>query len=170
MPRRKKRLENKTPLARKAPLKAGKALPSGKGLKQAANPSKRKTSQAKTNKGLDALKRQARTRDLDTCVRCGVVLAGGGNVHHRRNRGMGGSRKANVISNALTLCGTPTSGCHGSVTLRPWEIDAERYGWVLPTNGTADPATVPVMVAWLGWAYPTADGSWQVVDDIREVA
>lgn len=158
------------PIQRRTELKATKPMNRGKGLKQAANPAKRKSSQRKTNKGLDALKAQARRRDDNTCVRCGVVVGTGGNVHHRRNRGMGGSRKANVLPNLVTLCGSPTEGCHGSVTLRPWEIDAERYGWVLPTNGTADPATVPVMVAWLGWAYPLADGTWQVIDDVREVA
>jgi hypothetical protein len=159
------------PLKRRTELKAAKPMNRGKGFKQAANPSKRKSSsQAKTNKGLDELKRQARARDLDTCVRCGVVLAGGGNVHHRRNRGEGGSRKANVISNLILLCGSPISGCHGDVTLKPYDCDAFANGWRLSTNGTTDPATVPVMVAWLGWAYPTADGSWQVIDDIREVA
>ena len=159
------------PLKRRTELKATKPMNRGKGLKQTANPPKRKSSsQAKTNKGLDALKQAARVRDLDTCVRCGVVLAGGGNVHHRRNRGMGGSRKANVLPNLVTLCGSPTEGCHGSITLRPWEIDAERYGWVLPTNGKTDPATVPVMVAWLGWAYPLNDGTWQVIDDMQALA
>jgi hypothetical protein len=149
---------NKTPFQRKT------EMPRGSGLKTAGNAPKRKNAgQAKTNRGLDALKRQARARDMDTCVRCGIVLAGGGNVHHRRNRGMGGSRAANVISNTLTLCGSPTQGCHGAVTLRPWEVDAERYGWVLPTNGTTDPATVPVLVAWLGWALPLADGTWQAL-------
>ncbi|MEU4224374.1 hypothetical protein AB0F17_08775 [Nonomuraea sp. NPDC026600] len=158
------------PLKRYTELKPKKPMNRGKGFKQAANKPRKSTSQAKTNKGLDALKALARRRDDNTCVRCGVVVGTGGNVHHRRNRGMGGSRKANVISNALVLCGSPTEGCHGSITLRPWEIDAERYGWVLPTNGTADPATVPVMVAWLGWAYPLADGTWQVIDDMRAVA
>jgi len=155
----------RTELKRKAPM------PRGKGFKTTANPPKRKASkQAKSNAGLEALKAQARRRDGSTCVRCGVVVGSGGNVHHRRNRGMGGSRAANVIANLVTLCGTPTSGCHGDVTLRPAAIDAERFGWVLPTNGTIDPATVPVLVAWLGWAYPLRDGSWQVIDDMRAVA
>jgi hypothetical protein len=137
----------------------------GKGFKQAANPPKRKAAkQAKTNKGLEALKVQARRRDGEACVVCGVHVGSGGNVHHRRNRGMGGSRAANVVSNLVTACGSPTEGCHGLLTLRPWEIDAETNGWVLPTNGSIDPATVPVLVAWLGWALPLADGSWQVVD------
>jgi hypothetical protein len=146
-------------------------MPNGKGFKASPNPSKPKASkQAKTNRGLDALKAQARRRDNDTCVKCGVILNGSGNVHHRRNRGQGGSRKANVISNLITLCGTPTSGCHGEVTLKPWDCQAAAYGWVLSTNGTTDPATEPVMVAWLGWALPLPEGTWLRVDDVEAVA
>jgi hypothetical protein len=145
-------------------------MPRGRGFKATGNPPKRKSSkQAKTNRGLDELKAQARRRDNNTCVVCGVHVGDGGNVHHRRNRGMGGSRAANAISNLLVACGSPSSGCHGLLTERPWEIDAERYGWVLPTNGSADPATVPVLVAWLGWALPLADGSWQALGN-RAVA
>jgi hypothetical protein len=151
------------PLARKTPLKAKTEMSRGAGFKAKANPPRKKASQAKTNRGLDGLKAQARRRDNNTCVVCGVFVGDGGNVHHRRNRGMGGSRAANVISNLVTVCGTPTSGDHGLLTERPWVIDAETNGWVLPTNSTADPATVPVLVAWLGWAYPLADGSWQVI-------
>lgn len=154
-----KRLEPGGPIQRKTDM------PRGNGFKNTGNPPKRKPSkQAKTNKGLDALKAQARRRDNDSCVVCGVHVGGEGNVHHRRNRGMGGSRAANVIANLVTACGSPSSGCHGLLTERPWEIDAERYGWVLPTNGTTNPATVPVLVAWLGWAYPTVSGEWQVID------
>jgi hypothetical protein len=169
MPPRKKPLRNTTPLAQGKPLERKTPMPRA-GLKSGANPPKPKTAkQAKTNRGLDALKAQARRRDNDSCVVCGVFVGDGGNVHHRRNRGMGGSRAANVISNLVTVCGTPTSGDHGVLTERPWEIDAEWHGWVLPTNGNQDPATVPVLVAWLGWALPLADGSWQVLE-AREVA
>jgi hypothetical protein len=171
MPRRKKRLENKTPLARKTPLKAGKAIPPGKELKQTGNPPKRKTSDhAKQNKGLKELKAEARLRDGDCCVKCGVVLNGSGNVHHRRNRGQGGSRRANVISNLITLCGTPLTLCHGEVTLYPGKCEAFGNGWRLSTNGTADPATEKVNVAWIGWAYPLADGTWQAIDEIEAAA
>lgn len=158
------------PLTRKTPLKAKTEMPRGAGFKTKANPPKRKSSQAKTNRGLGELKAQARRRDGGSCVVCGVQVGSGGNVHHRRNRGMGGSRAANVISNLLVACGSPNSGCHGALTNRPWEIDAERNGWVLPTNGTADPAAVPVLVAWLGWAYPTTDGEWQAIDGTQAVA
>lgn len=158
------------PLKRYTELKAKTPMKRSDGFKSTANPPKRKTSkQAKTNRGLDALKAQARRRDNHTCVVCGVAVGDGGNVHHRRNRGMGGSKAANVISNLVVACGSPTEGCHGLLTLTPWEIDAERNGWVLPTNGHQDPGGVPVLVAWLGWALPLADGTWQAVD-AREVA
>ncbi|MFB4265387.1 hypothetical protein ACBJ32_17170 [Nonomuraea sp. GTA35] len=145
-------------------------MPRGSGFKKTGNPPKRKSSdQAKTNTGLRAFKAEARRRDGDCCVKCGVILNGSGNVHHRRNRGQGGSRKANVISNMITLCGTPLSLCHGEVTLEPDKCDAFGNGWRLSTNGTTDPATEPVNVAWLGWALPLADGTWQAID-AREVA
>lgn len=158
MPPRKTPLRSGKPLERKTPL------PRGGGLSPAGKPRT-----AKSNRGLDALKGQARRRDGNSCVVCGVYVGDGGNVHHRRNRGMGGSRAANVISNLVTVCGTPSSGCHGLLTERPWEIDAEWNGWMLPTNGNIDPSFVPVRVAWLGWCLPTADGSWRVIE-AREVA
>ena len=165
-----KSLERKTPLKQGEPIQRKTPMPRGDGFKLAENPPKPKTSkQAKTNRGLDALKAQARRRDNNACVVCGVFVGDGGNVHHRRNRGMGGSKAANVISNLVVACGSPSSGCHGLLTNRPWEIDAEWHGWVLPTNGNQDPATVPVLVAWLGWALPTADGEWLVID-AREAA
>lgn len=151
-------------MKRGGPIQRKTPMPRGKGFKTTANPPKRTASkQTKTNRRLDTLKAQARRRDQSACVVCGVYVGDGGNVHHRRNRGMGGSRAANVVSNLMTACGSPSSGCHGLLTTRPWEIDAEQHGWVLPTNGTADPATVPVLVAWLGWAYPMADGTWQPI-------
>ncbi|KAB8186950.1 hypothetical protein FH608_046530 [Nonomuraea phyllanthi] len=164
MPRRKTGLKQGKPLQRKT------EMPRGAGLKREANPPAKKSSgQAKTNRGLDPLKAQARRRDGDRCVKCGVHLYGGGNVHHRRNRGLGGSSKANVISNLITLCGTPLTLCHGEVTLKPEKCDAFGNGWRLSTNGTSNPATEPVLVEWLGWALPLADGTWQAID-AREVA
>lgn len=146
-------------------------MPRGEGFKASGNTPKRKSSdRAKTNKGLPELKAEARRRDGDCCVKCGVVLNGSGNVHHRRNRGQGGSRKANVISNLITLCGTPLTLCHGEVTRKPEECDAFGNGWRLSTNGKTDPATEPVNVAWLGWALPLTDGTWQVIEDLGAVA
>lgn len=155
----------KKPIGRNKLLEQKTPMPSGKGFKSTANPPKRKSSdRAKMNKGLPELKAEARRRDGDCCVKCGVALNGSGNVHHRRNRGIGGSRKANVISNLIILCGTPTTLCHGEVTLEPEECDAFGNGWRLSTNGKEDPATVPVNVKRLGWALPLADGSWLRLD------
>lgn len=166
---RRKGLQSKTPLKPGKPLARKTEMPHGKGFKAKAGAlvaKAKKKAKPGSNAGLDELKKQARQRDGDTCVKCGVVVTGRpSNVHHRRNRGSGGSRKANVISNLITLCGTPTSGCHGELTLRPWECDAERFGWVLSTNGTSDPATEVVLVAWLGPCLPTADGRWERIEE-----
>lgn len=118
-----------------------------------------------------AVRALVRRRDLETCVVCGVIVEGrASNIHHRRNRGIGGSSDAriNAVENLIVACGSPTSGCHGILTLRPWEIDAEANGWVVSTNSVVDPAEVRVNVAWLGWCLPTADGLWKLIEG-REV-
>lgn len=50
------------------------------------------------------------------CEKCGRY-AYGGSVHHRRRRGMGGSKRIELRmpSNLLLLCGSGTTGCHGEV-------------------------------------------------------
>ena len=70
-----------------------------------------------------AVKLAARTRaggGDPTDARCeadGVWLGlHGGQVHHRMNRQMGGSRTRNTIQNAALLCGDPYTGCHGAAT------------------------------------------------------
>ncbi|MCC5574559.1 hypothetical protein IMZ11_02750 [Microtetraspora sp. AC03309] len=115
------------------------------------------------------VRKLVRERDEDSCVVCGVVVAGRPwSIHHRRNRGMGGSSDpgVNAVESLLLVCGTGTTGCHGVITERPWEIDAERNGWVIGRNSIADPAGVPVVVAWLGPCLPTRDGSWVRCEEI----
>lgn len=80
-------------------------------------------------------------RANNRCELCGNY-AYGGSVHHRRRRGMGGSKNpaTNKASNLLLLCGSGTTGCHGTV-----ESDLPRSyenGWVL-RQGT-DPLSEPV--------------------------
>ncbi|GAA3510279.1 hypothetical protein GCM10022234_00650 [Aeromicrobium panaciterrae] len=77
------------------------------------------------------------------CERCGIY-AYGGSVHHRRPRGMGGSKQAdtNQPSNLILLCGSGTTGCHGWVeSHRNEAIDT---GLVLRqgTDPTAEPVTL----------------------------
>ena len=52
-------------------------------------------------------------------------------LHHRRPRGMGGSKSPWIHDpeNLLALCGTGTSGCHGKVESN--RDRAYRYGWLV---------------------------------------
>lgn len=55
-------------------------------------------------------------RDGHRCARCGTsCLNVPASVHHRRARGMGGTRDARSSDprNLVLLCGTGTTGCHG---------------------------------------------------------
>lgn len=89
-----------------------------------------------------------KTRDGDCCARCGFPVPGprGGNVHHRRSRGAGGSSdpQINKASNLVLLCGSPMDFCHGAITRNDGREQALADGWVLNLNSTIDPATVPV--------------------------
>lgn len=101
-------------------------------------------------------------RDRGACVRCGrsVDLSARGiawSVHHRRPRGMSGSRNplVSAASNALTLCGSGTTGCHGAV-----ESDrdsARQRGYLVPQ--WRDPADVPVLHRVHGWSW-AGDTEW----------
>lgn len=70
------------------------------------------------------------------------------NWHHRKNRSQGGQH---TLSNALHLCGSGTTGCHGMVTENP--ARAYDRGWSVRSG--FDPADVPVLYA----------GSWALLDD-----
>jgi hypothetical protein len=63
-----------------------------------------------------------RIRSQGVCELCGVKPAT--NWHHRKNRSQGGPHD---LSNALHLCGSGTTGCHGMVTERP--LHAFDNGW-----------------------------------------
>lgn len=94
-------------------------------------------------------------RDGGRCVRCGMpVPAGEGSIHHRRPRGMGGTRRrgAGLASNGLLLCGSGTTGCHGWVESHREE--ARRLGMLVPLSG--DPVMSPVRY----W-----DGEWYMLGD-----
>lgn len=70
-------------------------------------------------------------------------------IHHRRPRGMGGTRRADVHSLAMLVntCGHGTIGCHGYVERhREW---ATGRGLLLPKDGVAaasDPTQVPLVL------------------------
>jgi 5-methylcytosine-specific restriction protein A len=54
-----------------------------------------------------------------------------GSVHHRRPRGMGGSKAKwlNMPANLLLVCGSGTSGCHGKI--ESYREMAYNAGWLL---------------------------------------
>lgn len=91
------------------------------------------------------------------CERCGAAGSWTYSVHHRRPRGMGGSKNAatNSPSNLVLLCGSGTSGCHGEVESDRWM--AVQDGLIVPQH--ADPATTPVLLA-RGWTVLTDDGCY----------
>ena len=51
------------------------------------------------------------------CEHCGTQSSLRWSIHHRKPRGMGGSKDllANKAANLLLLCGSGTEGCHGWV-------------------------------------------------------
>jgi len=100
-------------------------------------------------------------RDGGACVRCGIPIQGergrDWSIHHRRPRGMGGTRKPDSPANLLTLCGSGATGCHGEVESH--RADALKSGWLV--SQWADPAATPVLVGHgARWVYLTEDGTY----------
>ena len=93
-----------------------------------------------------AQREKLRARSLGLCELCGREWAT--NWHHRKNRSQGGT---NELSNALHLCGSGTTGCHGMVTEHP--IEAFDNGWSVRSRFV--PAETPVK----------RQGLWVLLDD-----
>lgn len=88
----------------------------------------------------------------ERCERCG---APGADIHHRRARGMGGSRDphANLPGNLVLLC----RGCHDWIeSRRSW---AYGQGWLIPHDVRINPETVSVPTAMHGRVLLADDGS-----------
>ena len=83
-----------------------------------------------------------RRRSQNRCERCGTDDALRWSLHHRKPRGMGGTRDPAINSpaNVLLLCGSGTEGCHGRVESNR----AEAYVLGLLVHRNDDPARVPV--------------------------
>lgn len=91
-----------------------------------------------------------KARSNGLCEVCG--RAEGANMHHRKNRSQGGPW---TPENILHLCGSGTTGCHGSITENV-RVARER-GWSILS--TQDPAEVPVFLAGLGFVFLLDDGT-----------
>jgi hypothetical protein len=96
------------------------------------------------------------------CEVCGRAAMA--NLHHRRARGMGGTRRAiHTPSWLLAVCGMGnTSGCHGRIETH--REQARARGWLLGPSD--DPATTPVLHAVYGWVILLDDGGFEYPDDV----
>lgn len=143
----------RSPLSRKTPLVAKAGFTSREQLKKAQPVQRPPRKTGPTQETRQAVIARAFSR----CERCGTV--GAGNIHHRKPRGMGGSRDPgiNSVCNLMLLCGSGTTGCHGWVESHRQDAMAE--GWLVPR--TADPAGAPVKIWGIGWVKLTAAGHYE---------
>jgi hypothetical protein len=90
----------------------------------------------------EATVRLVKARAQNRCERCGTADALRWSLHHRKPRGMGGSKDPamNSPANILLLCGSGTTGCHGWVESHREE--AYETGLLVYRND--DPAETPV--------------------------
>ena len=99
------------------------------------------------------------------CERCGGPAYAGA-LHHRRPRGMGGTRRreSNRPANLTLLCGEfspgALSGCHETVESQ--RTSAYWCGWLVRQH--KDPAEVPVLTVY-GWRLLGDDGRYVPVGD-----
>jgi hypothetical protein len=101
------------------------------------------------------------------CEKCGKRLNDNGyiSVHHRKPRGMGGSKgiELNLPSNLMLLCGSGTTGCHGYIESH--RSEAYEQGWLVYRN--ADPAKEMVRISMMHnsniftYVYLTDDGKYE---------
>ena len=85
----------------------------------------------------DAVRQAVWARADNCCERCGLSIVNQpGAIHHRRTRGMGGSRRSNYAENCVVLC----DPCHTWVGANP--NDAAETGWYV--RQWDDPETVPL--------------------------
>jgi len=64
----------------------------------------------------DEVRQQIFLRANFSCERCSETrFTFGTSIHHRKPRGMGGTKKQEINdpTNLIFLCGTGTTGCHG---------------------------------------------------------
>lgn len=97
-------------------------------------------------------------RDGNSCRMCGqsAYERMGPSVHHRINRGAGGTTRVPTLAELVLLCGTGTTGCHGLVSANPkWAYET---GWSIRRTSPDDPEEVPLTDAWGYQFFLTSDG------------
>jgi hypothetical protein len=93
------------------------------------------------------------------CEVCGAAGAYTYSLHHRRPRGMGGSRAEDTDQppNLLLICGSGTTGCHGRI--ESYRENARDLGLLL--RPWQDPAETPVLVRGR-WVHLTPSGTYRL--------
>ena len=105
------------------------------------------------------VKAAAAVRAMGRCeVQTEDCTGTGQDYHHRRNRGMGGSKAAEV--NALSNCLLACRPCHDWIGRHP-AVAYER-GWLVSKH--RHPAEVPVW--WGRWVLLDEHGGWEVCDAV----
>lgn len=109
-----------------------------------------------SRKDIEAARTLVRARDGHRCQMCGSsIVDRPSSIHHRLNRGRGGSALLERASILVRLCGDGVFGCHGWVTEHPKA--AAQTGWLLPRNNPdIDPTREPIL---------TYEGWWLLSDD-----
>ena len=98
-------------------------------------------------------------RDEYRCVRCGIaILPRPHSIHHRRPRGMGGSKDpaTDLPANLVSLCGSGTTGCHGQV--EGHRVIAGKDGYLVRQG--VRPEDHPVLTHH-GWIRLDNEGNWR---------
>lgn len=143
-----------SPLTRRAPLAVRAPLTTAKDVLRGTVKARPPRNTGPT----PAVRRLVAERAGGCCERCGQPITGEYSIHHRKPRGMGGTKDTaiNSAANLLLLCGSATTagGCHTAV--EKFRQSAMTTGLIVAR--TADPAKVPVK-RHNGWAYLGHDGT-----------
>ena len=99
-----------------------------------------------------------RARDGHQCQMCGrSIVDYPSSIHHRINKGNGGSAKYERASILIRLCGDGVFGCHGWIGREPRA--AGLRGWLLPRNNPdIDPTEEPIFTVH-GWVKLDDEGN-----------
>lgn len=111
----------------------------------------------------EAARRIVRARDAHYCQMCGVSIVDiESSIHHRLNKGNGGSALLERPSVLIRLCGSGTTRCHGWIGRNPEK--AGDLGWLLPRNNPdIDPEREPIFTI-RGWLLLDDEGARTACD------